>query len=1015
MLSKLRSLKWPGSNTPEAGAIKKTASPGKSDNSSGDKRGGEKPSPEQDAKAAKSLNDARATLKDPSDKKRLAAINNIDDIELLQSTALHDDSEAVRDSAAKKYARLLGSGDATKTLVSSYSSGSDTRKLAIAITAHHKDAEIRAYGSSLFNDEDDLCAIALETSFHDTRQAVTQRLTSIESIDTCWRGLKSKDKAVARILKARLDEERDAELLKQHQTETTRRIIDEMERLATGTWSPNYTTRFELFDQQWQQLSFQPAADDVEKYQSFRHIAADKVSANKERQQKHDQCQAITDEIAQLSDDLANSGVDTLVEKYEASHRSFNNCLQRWQNTDKDFSGFKNIEQSFDQSSRALKVQLQQASAVVNAINALNPKTHANKTAAVKSHADNSDSITPAALADASASDITGTGTDITGDNTRINNNSNKENGAGTSRSRDDRKTPDLEQVTKKLSALNDRVKQEDKKTAYAPELPQLLSRLNKEVVEQRESRAALQNAIGRQFASLNSALASKRWGPARSIHERLSNKINRLTTAEQTRYLEKLARLEVKLNELGDWKQFATEPKLISLCEQMEKIPQQELAPRDQADRIKALQQQWKSMGASPALEEYWPRFKAAADTAYEPCAKYFAAKREEKNSKLKHRRDVCKMLEDYLEKSDWQNPEWKLVEKTLRTAKAEWRNTRVFDRKATAELDQRFTTIVDALNEKLGPAYDAGAAEKADLIEKVQVLAEGDINQHCINQVKRLQGLWRRTGITRQKDDKKLWSQFNQHCSDIFSRHRGQQQEQYAASIQHVTRGREIIRELKEMAKSSTVADDKAIQQLQDEFQALPDFPEKDSKYLMRDFGRAIEGIEAQIQNIGENSRTAELARIARNAEICSMLEKLIDLPTEQAMAESERLLDNWDDGEKTDSSRWKKSMKQRRDSIVKHLQSNTKPDYHENTLHRRLLCIEAEILKDTATPASDRDLRMQHQLNKLQSGDRGNINHSPVEEATNLRVAWLTAPPADPADSAALEQRFNTALST
>ena len=141
---------------------------------------------------------------------------------------------------------------------------------------------------------------------------------------------------------------------------------------------------------------------------------------------------------------------------------------------------------------------------------------------------------------------------------------------------------------------IRDRFKQVDKKTAYTPELPQLLSRLNKELVEQRESRAALQNAIGRQFASLNSALASKRWGPARSIHDRLSNKISRLTSADQPRYREKLARLEVKLNELGDWKQFATEPKLISLCEQMEKIPQQELAPRDQADRIKALQQQW-------------------------------------------------------------------------------------------------------------------------------------------------------------------------------------------------------------------------------------------------------------------------------------------------------------------------------------------------------------------------------------------------------------------------------------
>ena len=1006
MLSKLRSLKWPGSNTPKAGATHKTASPGKSDNARSDK-GGDKPGGERNAPAAKSFNDVYAALKDTSEKKRLAAISNIDDIELLKSTALHDKSEAVKDSAAKKYARLLGGGDTTKTLVGSYHSGTETKKLAIAITGHHKDAEIRDYGSSLFNDEGDLCSIALETSFHDTRQAVTQRLTSIECIDKCWRGLKSKDKAVARMLKARLDEERDAEQLKQDQAETTRKIIDEMERLATGIWSPNYTTRFELFDQQWQQLSFQPDADDAKKYQSFRLIAADKVTANKERQKKHDQCQAITEEIAHISDDLSGSGVDTLVEKYDASHRSFNDCIQRWQHTDKDFSDFKNLEQSFDRASRSLKVQLQQASTVVNAVNALNPTTHANTTTAVKSQADNSDTIVPPAIANASA-----TPSD-TGDNTRTNNQSNIEKHADAIRSKDDRKTPDLEQVTKKLSALNDWFKQGDKKTAYAPELPQLLSQLNKELLEQREGRAALQSAIGRQFASLNSALDSKRWGPARSIHERLSSKINRLTDADQPRYREKLARLEVKLNELGDWKQFATEPKLLSLCEQMEKIPQLELAPRDQADRIKALQQQWKSMGASPALEEYWPRFKAAADTAFEPCAKYFAAKREEKNSKLKHRSDVCEMLEDYLEKSDWQNPDWKLVEKTLRTAKAEWRNTQVFDRKATAELDQRFTGILDAINEKLSPAYDAGAAEKADLIDKVKTLAEGDINQHCINQVKRLQGLWRRTGVTRQKDDKKLWSQFNQHCSDIFSRHRDQQKEQYAASIQHVTRGKEIIRELKQMAKSSTLADDKAVQLLQEEFQALPDFPEKDSKYLLRDFSRAVDGIEAQIQNIGENTRTAELACIARNAEICTMLEKLIDLPPEEAQAESERLIDNWDDGGKSENSQWKKSMNQRRDSIVNHLKSNTKPDYEKNTLQRRLLCIEAEILKDAETPASDRDLRMQHQLNKLQSGDRGNINHSPVEEATNLRVAWLTAPPADPADSAALEQRFNSAL--
>ena len=142
----------------------------------------------------------------------------------------------------------------------------------------------------------------------------------------------------------------------------------------------------------------------------------------------------------------------------------------------------------------------------------------------------------------------------------------------------------------------------------------------------------------------------------------------------------------------------------------------------------------------------------------------------------------------------------------------------------------DKRFTNLVDGLNEKLTPAYEAGAQEKADLVEKVKTLADGEINQHCINQVKRLQGHWRRTGITSQKDDKRLWSEFNQACGDIFSRHRGLQKEQYAASVQHVTRGKQIIRELRALAKDNSTIDDKQLQELQDEFQALPEFPEKD-----------------------------------------------------------------------------------------------------------------------------------------------------------------------------------------
>ena len=930
MLGKLQKLKWGNKKQePESSA--------------------KPPLPQEPVAAPK--HNAAEQLNDPSEKKRIAACLNIKDTALLLKACRDDASEKVRQTAARQYARHLPGGEDTKALVSQYLSSDENRNLAILITALHNDAEIRDYGLAKFTTDDDLSVIATETRFHDTRDTVTTQLQSLEAVDTVWRSIKSKDKVVARKLKERLSAHQDRQQQIQEQQAEVTRLIDEMDKLANGVWSPNFANRYDLFAGKWDAIDFEIDSQQKQQFEHLRKSAGEKVESNRALAEQHSALEACIQQMKSSEQALRNSDIKSITEHLPNSQAQLQKAEEHWQQVNSTADSVDEaLEKSYSSARARLKQQLTGAESAHRAYAAV--------------------------------------------DNT------------------DESDVAQLIQCQKQLEKAIAQGKSGSTPAAYAAELPNLLQTIESRVKKQTQANAELKSSIHKQFGSLNSAISANKWGPAKAIHERLGKKIARLPAKDQTALNEKLQRMEQRLSELGDWKQFATDPKLVTLCEQMEGIPSLKLAPKDQADRIKELQTQWKAMGASPAQEQHWPRFKAAADIAFEPCAKYFAERRAEKDNKLAAREEVLTMLQQYSDKTDWQNADWKLVEKTIRTAKNEWRKLRVFDRKATAEQEQKFTDVLAVLNEKLAPAYEEGSREKQDLIDKVKALGEGEINQHCINQVKRLQSMWRRTGIVKRSDDQRLWKEFNEACSEIYNTHRGNQREQYKASVEHVTRAKEIIKELKQAGNNGTF-DEKSLQQLQDEFQSLPEFPEKEQKYLFRDFNRAVDGLDKQRQRHSENARSKELQRLQQNAAICDQLESLAGQSAETISAEIQQLLDQWDDGEKTDNIEWKKAMNLRKDSIVAHLQSGSVPDFETNTMARRLLCIDLEVLLDKETPSEDKTLRMQHQLEQLQQGMTSRSVTSTAEQVQALEVKWLTSFPAHADHRDKLNSRFTTAL--
>ncbi len=944
MLSKLQNLKWPGKSKSDA-KNKSASAPAVTDNK-GSQAGKHEPT---DTSSIQPSAELLQRLKNPSEKIRTKACLELRDVDRLLEISKTDSSENIQLIAARQYARLQPADESIKTRISDYFAHAETKHLARLITAHHNDDKIRQHGLTLFDSDEDLLDIAIETRFHDTRQTVANKIKSLAIVDQCLRKIKSKDKIVARELKQRLTKHHDKIELHNSQQAEIKKITDEMQKLAEGAWSPTFSHRYELFANKWNGLDFEISEQQKSNYETQREIAHEKVSKNKSAQKNHDEAERIIQSLQTIPPSFMEASIEDLPVVANNCDQLQTDLLSNWQNlTDAP------IDKQHQQQFTAAKTQAQKHI------------TDAQKTLSVFDDLEKN-------------------------------------------------QPTDLRRLTtqlKTLETLTNEVNKGTDKPLYTAGFPELVHSLQEKIKQQKQQTQELKASINKQFGSLNSAISANRWGPAKSIHERLSKKIDRLGSNDKKQYAEKLERLEKKLNDLGDWKEFATEPKLESLCELMEQVPALGLSPKDQADRIKDLQAQWKSMGANPAQEKHWPRFKAAADLAYEPCAKYFADKRAEKDARLSKRTEICDMLQTYIDKADWQTLDSKLVEKTIRTAKTEWRNTRVFDRKAGAKLEERFTAILATLNEKLEPAYEAGTLEKTGLIEKVKALGEGDVNQHCINQVKRLQSMWKRTGATRRADDQKLWTEFNDACSAIYNAHRGKQREQYAASVEHVTRARQIIAELKSVRNSAEAVDEKAIQQLQDEFEALPEFPEKDQKHLFRDFNRAVDGVEQHRHKMVESAQQQEIQRLHHNARLCDQLEALAGSPSDEITDKIEQILDDWNEGEKSDKPQWKKAINLRKDSIISHLNAGTLPDFESNTKDRRLLCIENEILHEKETPAEDKQLRMQHQLEKLQQGMSAATATSLQEKASELEFRWLTSLPAAPDVREKLNTRFNTA---
>lgn len=468
----------------------------------------------------------------------------------------------------------------------------------------------------------------------------------------------------------------------------------------------------------------------------------------------------------------------------------------------------------------------------------------------------------------------------------------------------------------------------------------------------------------------------------------------------------ERLKKAEEEFSKMGDWKDFASEPKFLALCESMEKLINSDIHPDALATKISKLQNSWKSLGYADSADDHWERFKTAADKAYEPCAEFFAQRHKKRERNLEKREPLVTQMQGLHENTDWENIiDYKPIESELNNILHAWKKIKDVERDAGQQQWNRLAVFKSAVYEKLDLIYDENIESKNQLIEQAKNLLDFDVKDDTLNKLKLFQSRWKQVGITRRKQDRVAWKDFKAATDAVYEKIQATRKSKRAEEDVHLAGYREITKKIRQLGKkqSNLNAADKTFEQLQADYQALPSLPknlaDKLAERLNNDFKQACDVYNNARNGLKESEYQQAVDALSKKAVLCSELEQ------SHSPEDIERLKNALDAIEIPNNE-----LKRRFDDRLNNAQQTDRSNANQA---RQRLCLDLEILLDVESPPEEKALRMQVQLERMKGQGLGHAVKDPKTAIKDFKLDWLCLPGADPKLQKNLEKRFQNAI--
>ncbi|MFT4863173.1 MAG: exonuclease SbcC [Pseudohongiellaceae bacterium] len=493
---------------------------------------------------------------------------------------------------------------------------------------------------------------------------------------------------------------------------------------------------------------------------------------------------------------------------------------------------------------------------------------------------------------------------------------------------------------------------------------------------------------------TLKKSLADGKSAEALSAWDKIQGNISN-TLGKSRGELQKLA-TEYKdaINELREWKIFASTEKKKQLIEQIKHLGESKMHASDRSKHIATMHKEWKSLGRSNQNEELWAEFKVLSDKAYEPCKEYFKQRKQLMVENLKSRREICAQLEKDVAQLEGEDLNISQVNKLLSSAEAQWKKYAPVEQSKINTLQKQFYALINQLRKLRRNSVKGNAKAKQEYIDAALALGALEDNNSAMSQAKSLQQQWKKVGPTSFKEDKKYWEEFRAACDKIFEQRNNESEmlkedlAKVESSLNAILNSLSAFLELEDEEFRNCRAE---YQEAMQKFSSELDPRLKSQRTQLLDQFNAIKRkMDMRFKSLPDKKLLLLLAQLSEKTALIEAVENSITsagtddaialLPNDEKKAEwQSHALIGREELDTLLNQRWQALSKVKTNTEFKKLVLNGSNEMRD-------LCIDLEIRANIESPALDQASRMTIQLAQL----KNSFGKAKPERADNTKFA-------------------------